>query len=57
MQCICLEAYEQILFREKYGGYIHTKIALDFQVNLEVITRNNIFLKNSLLHNKKVMTP
>ena len=34
----------------KYGGYIHTQIALDFKLNLEVILRNDIFQKNSLLH-------
>ena len=34
----------------KYGGCIHTQIALDFKLNLEVILRNDIFQTNSLLH-------
>ena len=41
----------------KYGVYIHTQTALDFKINLEVITRNDIFLKKSLLYNKRAMTP
>ena len=28
-----------------YGGYIHTQTALDFKLNLEVITRNDKFQK------------
>ena len=31
-----LQAYEQISFKVKYGGYIYTQTALDFKLNLEL---------------------
>ena len=41
----------------KYGGYMYTQTAFNFKISLEVITRNDIFQKKFLLHNKRAMAP
>ena len=34
----------------KHGGYIHTQTALNFKLNFEVITRNDLFQKKIFCH-------
>ena len=41
----------------KYRGYIHTQTALDFKLNLEVITRNDIFQKKFSVTQQKSYDP
>ena len=44
-------------FHIKYGGYIYTQTALDFKLNLEVITKKNIFQKNYVTYQKTYDPP